>query len=184
MRIFITLSILMVSVKCMAQHCPWDCAGMIVLQIDVPKKIEHLGLTLVDENRREITDTIYGTGKDTYDECVFLSYDSFTKRRTEKINLHHWYRYDTIYKFAKGNYIVKYNYCKYRERKLYIRYVDQYMRSLVYHYIEIPIDKRIHLHDYSDELHDGKVEEMREKTKNNVIVLTCGNFLYRNEDCK
>jgi len=158
---------------------------MIVLQPDMPiKAIDKFHLVLADENKRPITDTIYGTGKDTYDRCVFLSYDSFTKARSEKITIHHWYSYDTVYKFAKGNYIVKYNYCKYQGKKLYMRYLDQYNRALVFHYIEIPESNRIHLHDYNDELRNGQGEKMKEATKKNVIVLTCGDFLLREGDCK
>lgn len=185
MRMYVVAVILFISTGSAAQHCPWDCTGMIVLQIDLPQKtIARLNLVLVDESMREVTDTIYGTGKDTFDECIFLSYDSFTKNRTEKIALHHWYKHDTLYKFAMGNYIVKYNYCKYGGKKLYIRYLDQNMRSIVFHYIEIPDSKRIHLHDYNTELFNGKAKEMRQDTKKNVIILGCGNFILRKEDCK
>jgi hypothetical protein len=172
MRKIVIVIMLLSSFRSIGQHCPWDCTGMIVLQIDLPKMtIEHLGLVLVDENRWPITDTLFGTGKDTYDECVFLDYDSFTKRRKEKIAIHHWYVHDTLYKFAEGKYIVKYNYCKYRGKKLYIRYLDQHMRSLVFHYIEIPDSNRIHLHNYSDELFNGKAEQMKEETRKNIMVV-------------
>ena len=173
------------SFRSLAQHCPWDCTGMIVLQIDLPKStIEHLNLVLVDENRKVIIDTIYGTGKATYDECVFLEHDSFIKRRKEKIAIHHWYAHDTVYRFAQGKYIVKFNYCKYRGKKLYLRYLDQYKRSLVFHYIEIPDSNSIHLHDYSTELFERKTEQMKRETRKNVILLGCKDFILRKEDCE
>ena len=75
--------------------------------------------------------------------------------------MHYWYAYDTLYGFAKGNYIVKYNYCKYRDKKLYLRYRDVHTRNLVYHYIEISASQRIHLHNYNNLLRDEKTEVLK-----------------------
>lgn len=38
---------------------------------------------LVDENKKKIVDTIYGTGADNIDNCDFLSYEDFTAYRTK-----------------------------------------------------------------------------------------------------
>jgi hypothetical protein len=176
----ILLLIILLSIKGMAQHCPWDCAGMIMLETDLAKeKIEHLNLVLVDENYKEVVDTVYGTGKETYDYCIFLELDPFTEYRKGKIAVLHWYAYDTTYAFANGNYIVKYNYCKYRNKKLYIRYLDQYNRALVFHYIEIPDGKRIHLHDYNKELIGRENEEIRKDVKPKVMTLDSGVIFFR-----
>src|SRR6476620_4865408 len=81
-----------------AQHCPWDCTGMILLHTNLPKEnLYKLDPVLTDENKNEIYDTVYGTGKDTWDECKFLSYDDFTAYRTGRIAVHHFYEYDTFY---------------------------------------------------------------------------------------
>ena len=146
------------------QHCPWDCTGMILLQTNTTgEKISHLNLVLVDEKYHPVTDTVFGTGLPTYDVCNFLSYRNFTEYRTRRIALHHWYQYDTMYHFAEGAYIVKYNFCKFKGKKLYLRYLDQQMRSLTYHYIEIPDSSRIHLHDYNNEIRERRTEEMKKK---------------------
>lgn len=130
------------------QHCPWDCSGMILLQTNIAKeKFYKLHPVLVDENKREITDTVYGTGKDTYDKCDFLSYEDFTAYRIQRIKVHHWYQYDTFYHFAKGGYIVKYNFCQYEGRKLYLRFQDPNSSTALFRYLEIPREKRMHLHN-------------------------------------
>jgi hypothetical protein len=56
-----------------AQHCPWDCSGMVMLQTNIPKDTFYkLNPVLADENKNELYDTVYGTGKDTWDECKFF----------------------------------------------------------------------------------------------------------------
>ena len=103
--------------KAFAQHCPWDCSGMIIVETPVMKKtVYKLEPVLVDEDKKVIVDTMYGTDKPTYDRCDFLTYDDFTRERTKKIAIHHWYENDTFYHFAAGRYIVKYNYCEYRDK--------------------------------------------------------------------
>src|SRR5262245_44608671 len=87
--------------KGLAQHCPWDCSGMIIVETPVAKgMIYKLEPVLVDEEKNVIVDTIYGTDKPTYDRCDLLFYDDFTKQRTKKITIHHSYEYDTFYHFA------------------------------------------------------------------------------------
>ncbi len=168
-----------------AQHCPWDCSGMILLQTNVPKAILYkLHPVLVEENKKEITDTIYGTGKDTYDPCVFLSYDDFRVYRIKRMQVHDSYKYDTVYYFAKGLYMVKYNYCEYNERNLYLRFVDAHASVLTYHYIEIPDSLRIHLHDYNTELREGKKDEMSKQVTPFILTLNCEAFYLRKEECR
>lgn len=167
-----------------AQHCPWDCSGMILLQTTISREqTEKLRPVLVDESKKEITDTMYGTGKDTYDPCAFLYYDDFAKYRTEKIALHHWYQYDTVYHFAAGKYIVKYNFCKYNGKKLYLRFVDPYARGLTYHYIEIFPEKRIHLHNYSSQIFNGETEEIKTAVQPFTLSVSCKEWKLRENEC-
>jgi hypothetical protein len=169
--------------KGLAQHCPWDCSGMIMVQTPVMKKtVYKLEPVLVDEDKKVIVDTMYGTDKPTYDRCELLTYDDFTKERTKKIAIHHWYEYDTFYHFAAGRYIVKYNYCQYRDKKLYLRYSDP--SSKVYHYIEIPENIRVHLHDYNSQLRERKTEEIKNDLATSVLVLNCEEWNLKKQDCK
>jgi hypothetical protein len=162
---------------------------MIIVQTPLSKEqFYQAGLALVDRlnNEREkiVVDTIFGTGRETYDECNFLSYEDFTKLRSEKTAIHHWYGFDTIYHFAKGNYIVKYNYCKYKGKKLYIRYYDRYTRGMKFHYIEVPESNRIHLHDYNNELRERKTVELKKMTQPFVMKISCDDLGLRPGDCK
>jgi hypothetical protein len=95
---------------------------------------------LVDKQHHVITDTVWGTGKEdsTNDRCDFLYYDDFLKIHRQKIALHHFYQYDTMYYFAQGLYMVKYNHCEYREEKIYLRYNDPEKGEAQLHYLEIP----------------------------------------------
>lgn len=160
------------------QHCPWDCTGMILLQTNTTAEtISHIDLVLVDEKCQSVTDTIFGTGLPTYDECAFLSYHDFTEYRIKRIALHHWYQYDTMYHFAEGYNLVKYNFCKYLGRKLYLRYLDQHMRSLNYHYIEIPDSLRIHLHDYNTEIREQRTEDIKKKIRPFILKVDAKTWL-------
>ena len=157
------------------QHCPWDCSGMILLQTDAPKeKLYLLHPVLVDENKKEVIDTVYGTGLDTHDKCEFLSYEDFTALREKKIGLHHWYGYDTLYHFTAGKYLVKYNFCKYQDEKLYLRFEDPHAGSITFHYIEIPENRRIHLHNYNTELRKRETKELKKLTELFVLKVSCG----------
>jgi hypothetical protein len=163
--IFIILFACIIS-PCLAQHCPWDCSGIIIFETSLDTSAVYaVDPVLVDENKRPVTDTIFGTGREneTNDLCRFLYYDDFFKQRKAKIKTHYWYAYDTVYGFAKGNYIVKYNYCKYRDKKLYLRYRDIHTRDLRYHYVEINPGLRIHLHNYDSLLHDGNTEALKKE---------------------
>ena len=169
----------------LAQHCPWDCSGMIIVETPAAKEtIYKLDPVLVDEQKNVITDTIYGTDQPTFDRCDLLYYDDFTKMRTQKITLYHGYEYDTFYHFAAGHYIVKYNFCEYQDKKLYLRYIDPNSKSKVYHYIEIPATIRIHLHNYNSQLRQRKTEEIKNDLKSTVLVLNCEEWNLRKQDCK
>jgi hypothetical protein len=158
---------------------------MIILQTNAPDSvISKLNTVLVDENKKEINDTVYGTGKEIYDPCTFLSYEDFTAYRTKRIQAHQRYRYDTVYYFAKGFFIVKYNYCKYRERKLYLGFVDLHSADNSFHYIEILDSLRIHLHDYSTELYAGDKENILQKIQPYILKLNCSSLLLRKEECQ
>ena len=168
-----------------AQHCPWDCSGMILVETPVEKGMVYkMEPVLVDGDKKVIVDTMYGTDKPTYDRCDFLSYDDFTNQRTKKIAIHHWYEYDTFYHFAAGRYVVKYNFCEYQDKKLYLRYSEASATSKIYHYIEIAASNRIHLHDYNSQLRERKTEEIKKDLKDSVLVLNCQEWNLKKQDCK
>jgi hypothetical protein len=155
-----------------------------MLETNVSKeRMKKLNPVLVDENKKEITDTMYGTGKATYDRCNFMYYADFKKYRTKKVSLHGWYAHDTVYYFAAGKYIVKYNFCKYQDKKLYLRYLDPYTRGLTYHYIEIVPENRIHLHDYSVQINKRETDNIKNSIKAFIMTVNCDKWGLRENDC-
>lgn len=185
MKRIIFLFFISISFISSAQHCPWDCSGMILLNTTISKeKLYKLHPVLVDENKKEVIDTVYATGSDTDDNCEFLSYEDFTAYRTKKITIYYWYGYDTFYHFTQGGYIVKYNFCKYREKKLYLRFEDAYTRGVTFRYIEIPENLRMHLHDYNNELTGRKTKELKKMTQPFVLNITCTQWGLREKDCE
>jgi len=184
-RVFLFFCGGLLVLKGFAQHCPWDCSGMIVLETPVAKgTLYKLEPVLVDEEKKVIVDTMYGTNKPTYDRCELLFYDDFTKQRAKKIAIHHGYEYDTFYHFAAGQYILKYNFCEFRDKKLYLRYSDASSKSKIYHYIEIPDANRIHLHDYNSQLRERKMEKIKNDLKGSVLVVSCEQWKLKKPECK
>ncbi|MGQ0738723.1 MAG: hypothetical protein ACT4OJ_06650 [Bacteroidota bacterium] len=162
-RLYALLLLLLPSIT-QAQHCPWDCSGMILLKTDVsPAEFAKLNPVLADGDKRVVIDTIYGTGKDTYDSCRFLSYDDFLRYRTEKIKLHYWYGYDTLYHFARGYYVIRYNYCRYKwdgRSDLFIRFNSLSAGKEESLFIAIPTGRRIHLHEYNMEINRRQTDKI------------------------
>ena len=156
-----------------AQHCPWDCTGMILLKTDVTAaEFNKLNPVLVDGNKKIVIDTIYGTGKETQDTCWFLGYDDFMKYRTARTKVHYWYGYDTMFHFARGYYLIHYNYCRYKwdgRSNLFIRFNDPSAADTIHHYIEIPTDRRIHLHDYNREINGRRTAEIVSAVQPNIM---------------
>lgn len=156
MRKLSFILLLFLSRQAAAQHCPWDCSGLLMLKTTLTvAEFNQLSPMLVDGDKNPVIDTVYGTGVDSYDTCRFLYYDDFVDYRTKRIKLHYWYNYDTLYRFAKDHYVVRYNYCKYKKAgnsDLFLRYKDTVTKE--YHYIEIPLSRRIHLHDLNREIRD------------------------------
>ncbi len=151
MRSFFALLFACMFLPGLAQHCPWDCSGMILFKTTLPKKAVYaMGPVLVDENKHVITDSFAGAALDSGFESNFLYYNDFLSIRKEQFKTFYGYQYDTVYGFAEGQYLVRFNFCKYQDRKLYLRYKDMHTRDLEYHYIEIYASQRIHLHDYND----------------------------------
>lgn len=167
------------------QHCPWDCSGMILMQTSIPKeKLYLLHPVLVDANKKEVIDTVYGTGLDTHDNCEFLSYEDFTDYRAKKIALHYFYQYDTFYHFAAGGYLVKYNFCKYEGKKLYLRFEDPHTRDVTFRYIEIPANRRMHLHEYNNALLERETQELKKRTQPFVLKVSCEEWKLWANECK
>jgi hypothetical protein len=185
MRHLLLFLLVMITAVVNAQHCPWDYSGMILLQTTAGREqVYKLKPVLVDENKKRITDTIYGTGLPTYDICNFLYYDDFQAYRTKKISKHHWYAYDTIYHFAKGYYVVKVNFCKYQHKKLFLRFTDPYSSVLRYRYGEIDSSALFHLHSYSADINARRTDKIREAVKSFIFTVDCEKWLLRKEDCK
>jgi len=170
---------------CQAQHCPWDCAGMIMLQTDISKeKVYKMKPVLVDENKNVITDTLFGTGQPTYDRCDFMEHKDFTAYRKKRIALHYVYEYDTSYYFAAGKYIVHYNFCEYRDKNLYLRYNDSYSVETKYIYVPIPEANRIHLHEYNNEIRQMQTNKLKQGLKKFELAIPCTKWGLKKEDCK
>jgi hypothetical protein len=185
MRPVLILFLLVVCQITNAQHCPWDCTGMIMLQTDVPKeKVYKMKPVLVDENKKVITDTIFGTGLPTYDRCDFLEHRDFTSYRAKRITLYHFYQNDTAYHFAEGKYIVHYNFCEYRDKELYLRYIDPASKKIKYLYVAIPASNRIHLHEYNEEIRERRTDELKQALKDFVLTMPCTKWGLKKEDCK
>ena len=88
-RIFV-LFLLLITTTGRAQHCPWDCGGLLLLKTGIsPGNFYKLSPVLVDENKNLIVDSIYGTGKESYDTCKFLSYEDFLRYRTQRTSIIH-----------------------------------------------------------------------------------------------
>jgi hypothetical protein len=185
MRPFFILFLLDVCQITVAQHCPWDCTGMIMLQTDIPKeKVYKMEPVLVDENKKLITDTLYGTGLPTYDRCDFLEESDFTAYRKKRMSLHYVYQYDTSYYFAEGKYIVHYNFCEYQDKELYLRYNDPVASKLEYAYVAIPASNRIHLHEYNNEIRGRETNKLKQAVKEFVLIMPCAKWGLKKEDCK
>jgi hypothetical protein len=182
--VFLTI-LLIATMVAKAQHCPWDCSGLILLKTEVAKEeIYKLQPMLVDENKKLIVDTLSGTNKPTYDTCSFLYYDDFLANRTERAKLHQWYKYDTVLHFAAGYFVARINYCDYRNRKLYLRFEEPHSRDVKYKYVEIPASSVIHLHEYSREIQEKKMKKIRDAVKKMAMKMTCKKWKLPKEHCK
>ncbi len=155
-----------------AQHCPWDCTGFLMVKTDAsPAEVKKLDPVLTDANHRIVIDTLYGTNKNTFDTCRFLYFDDFIAYRTKRIQLHHYYMYDTMLHFAKGYYVVHYNYCKYQgsgDPNLFLRFKNS---SGTYTFIPIPYSNRIHLHNFNVEIIEHKTDQLVSMSQPYIIMV-------------
>ncbi|HUR66708.1 MAG TPA: hypothetical protein VMZ03_10195 [Chitinophagaceae bacterium] len=143
-----------------AQHCPWDCSGLLMIQTNAsPAELKKIDPLVVDGNKEVLVDSIYGTGKETADSCRILFYDDFLAYRTERTKIHHWYGYDTLFYFAKDHFVARFNFCRYDNKQLFIRFNDLSVPG-GYSYIEIPDDRRIHLHEYNTQIRERRTGEL------------------------
>lgn len=157
-----------------AQHCPWDCSGLVVVETNIPgATLKQMGFVLVDEHKKIITTSRTGDGKPFMDTSLLESYDEFVNKRKAGLNDYRWYQYDTAYHFAEGKYLLHFNHCDGYKKKRYLRYQRAGAAGIKFLYIEVPDDKRISLHDFSDELYDRKYKEISEKIKSNILFIDC-----------
>lgn len=170
MIIFLLLACSMAKV----QHCPWDCAGFLMIKTDASKaEMEAMHPVLVDARHQVVVDTLYGTGKETFDTCRFLYFDDFVKYRKERSKLHSWYGYDTMLEFAEGYYVVHFNFCKYdrdAEGPLFIRYAGPGHNHD--HYLPVPVEKRIHLHEYNTEIRNKNYSAILKAVEPSIITIS------------
>ena len=173
MRRIPVIVLFLFSLKAYSQHCPWDCSGMLLLKTDISStEFNSLNPVLVDKEKRIVVDTVYGTGKDTYDTCRFLFYDDFIQYRTGRIHVHYWYAHDTAFHFAKGHYLVRYNYCKFKQDgqgELFIRYNDPSGLPGAYRYLPVPAERGIHLHDHRLQMTRREYNGILEKVQPQII---------------
>lgn len=164
-----------VSISVFGQHCPWDCSGMIIMQTNVSAaELNKINPILVDANKNIVVDTMYGTGLETFDTCRFMFYDDFKAHRTEKTKIHYWYRFDTLYTFAEGYAVVRFNFCRYERSgaMLYVRFNNLKDSGDKYSYIEVSPEKRIHLHDYSRMINEHKHDAIKDSVQSFVLKIS------------
>jgi hypothetical protein len=87
-----------------------------------------------------------------------------------------------VYHFARGNYLVRYNYCGNDGAKLFVRFYNPNSRGLKYEYIEIPEENRFHLHDYSREINGRQTEKLKAVIQPKLFFIDCKKWLLRNCD--
>lgn len=172
---FLIIIIIFLSSHAQAQHCPWDCSGLLVLQSDLsPAELQQLKPVVVDENKTAVIDTIYGTSMRTWDTAYVLPFAQFQQYRTARIAEHRWYAYDTVYRFAEGYLVAKLNYCKYAHsgRKLFVRFtLPSTGKDPVYKYIPIEGKDLLHLHDYSIQLNRHDTATIRREIGPKIFML-------------
>jgi hypothetical protein len=83
----------------------------------------------------------------------------------------------------EGSAQVKFNFCDYEGRKLYLQFVDHAKKGS-FHYIEIPDSLRIHLQDYSRELFAGNSGKIKKDIQPFILELDCDDLLLRGDECR
>jgi len=167
-----------------AQHCPWDCSGLILLEPGIARdRASKLDLVLVDKDFHVIADTIFGSGTDNHPVSRFYYYDDFLADRIKRTGNQRWYRYDTVYHFAAGTYLARYNFCRYDNEKLFLRYTDPVSREDIFRYIPVPDSNRVHLHDYHALLNALDTAQMKKETAPFVWHIPCRGWGFSRQDC-
>jgi len=77
---------------------------------------------------------------------------------------------------------VKYNFCKYQGKKLFVRYTEAYSNS--YRFLEVPQEIRIHLHEYDSQMREDKTDEIKNDLKNSILALNCEEWNLKKQDCR
>jgi len=167
------------SISLHAQHCPWDCCGLIMINSDLkPAEMQKLKLVLTDGNKQIVIDTLYGSSEKNADTCYIRWGEEFLAHKTSLVAANHWYAYDTMLHFCKGHYVVRYNYCKYEEPQnqlLFLRYTDA---AGSFHYLPVHYSNRIHLHNYNDQIRTGQTTELNKIME--PFVMDMGKDLSKN----
>lgn len=172
MRYLVLLSLLITTISTSAQHCPWDCSGLLMLKTDATREeMKRLDPVLVDINKNPIDQKQYADGTDSSNLYRFLFYDDFLEFRLSRIKKNNWNMYDTVYHFAKDHYVVRINYCGNRTSDLFVRYNDPAAAD-GYKYIEIPPSRRIHLHDYSNEINRRETEKIIQSIEPFILTIS------------
>lgn len=141
MRFILSFLFIMMTTGLAAQHCPWDCSGLVILDWPENRKFSDYDVSLVDSQRKVVTNTnVYETTA-----SGFLPYEELKEQLTEKISKHSWYEYDTALHFAKGSPVTLYNYCEYQQ-DLFVE-VKSKKDPGSKHYFPLNNDQKFHLHN-------------------------------------
>lgn len=70
-----------------------------------------------------------------------------------------------------GYYVIKVNFCKYRNKKIFLRLTDADSLGHPYRYVEIANTALIHLHDYNMEMNSRKTGFIKEAVAKFLITI-------------
>lgn len=148
MRCIILFALLFFSLLVKAQHCPLDCCGMLLVKTDLStEQLYALHPVLTGPNKKTIVDSLFSSKKIFTDTCKLLYYPDFLAYRSAKIAANNFYHYDTLCYFAKGYYVIRVNFCTYRNQPLYIRFTITDGSKPKYQYVAVAAASLIDLHN-------------------------------------
>jgi hypothetical protein len=150
MRITILITLLFITKLLAAQHCPWDCSGIVILDWPANKSFPSYTVSLVDKNHEVVSNhNVYESP-----ESKFQLYGDLKKELSSKIPQNHWYENDTVFHFAEGSPVTLYNYCDYRgDLFVEVRFNTTSQKW----YFKLNEDQKFHLHNM--DLWQGKTPQ-------------------------
>src|SRR5688572_18135654 len=128
-----------------AQHCPWDCSGIVILDWPADKKFNNYQVRLVDSSYK----VVFNHNVYEKTESQFSIYEELKKQLNLKISKYSWYEYDTVLNFAAGSPVALYNFCDYHGEDLFIEVKSKKGPSNK-NYFKLNEDQKFHLHETKD----------------------------------